>query len=105
MEQEKAREPTSKLQMDNPSDFRFHVAYMAYSEAWEDNQSEATRTELNEMISSLSTGKASYEEFYANLTPFRKQRVEFHRERIQSQRKRDWRRSEKKSARDARHKK
>jgi hypothetical protein len=102
MAQEK--EPLSKLQTDNPSDFKFHVAYMAYSEAWDGNQSEDTRTELNELISSLSSGKSSYEEFYANLSQFRKQQVEFRRERIQGSRKRDWRLSEKKSARDARHK-
>jgi len=97
------REPISKLQMDNPSDFKFHVAYMAYSEAWDENRSDATRTELNELISSLSAGKASYEEFYANLSQFRKQRVEFRRERIQSQRKRDWRMSEQKKERNARY--
>ena len=98
------REPISKLQMDNPSDFKFHAAYLAYSEAWDDNDSEATRAALNELISSLSTGRASYEEFYANLSQFRKQRIEFRREPIQSQRKRDWRRSEQKSAREARYK-
>ena len=102
MAQEK--EPVLKLQMDNPSDFKFHAAYMAYSEAWDDNHSEETRNELNESISALSSGKTSYEEFYANLSQFRKQRIEFRRERIQSQRKRDWRQSEKKSARNARHK-
>jgi len=103
MAQEK--ESVAKLQMDNPSDFKFHAAYMAYSEAWDENQSENTRTELNELISSLSAEKSSYEEFYANLSQFRKQRTGFRRERIQGQRKRDWRRSEKRSARNARHKK
>ena len=97
------REPISKLQTDNPSDFKFHAAYMAYSEAWDENRSDSTRAELNELISSLSTGKASYEEFYANLSQFRKQRTEFRRERIQSQRKRDWRMSEQKKERNARY--
>jgi len=105
MGQERDREPLSKLQMDNPLDFRFHAAYMAYSKAWDENQSEATRAELNELISSLSTGKASYEAFYANLNQFRGQQVEFRRERIQSQRKRDWRQSEKRSARNSRYRK
>ncbi|MCJ7631195.1 hypothetical protein MUP77_02160 [Candidatus Bathyarchaeota archaeon] len=102
MAQEK--ESVQKLQLDNLSDFKFHVAYMAYSEAWDENLSEGTRTEINQLISSLSSGKADYNEFYANLSKFRKQQVELHRERIQGQRKRDWRRSEKKDARNARHK-
>ena len=102
MAQEK--EPASKLQMDKPTDFKFHVAYMAYSETWDENESEDTRNELNELISSLSSGKSSYEDFYANLSQFRKNRVEYRRELIQSVRKRDWRRSEQKTARDARHK-
>jgi len=102
MAQEK--EPESKLDIDKPLDFKFHVAYMAYSEAWEDNRSEDTRGQLNELISSLSSGKSGYEEFYANLSQYRKQQVEFHRERIQGMRKRDYRRSEAKSAREARHK-
>ncbi len=102
MAQEK--KSVQKLQLDNLSDFKFHVAYMAYSEAWDENLSEGTRTEINQLISSLSLGKADYDEFYANLSKFRKQQVEFHRERIQGQRKRDWRRSEQKDARNARHK-
>jgi hypothetical protein len=102
MEQEK--EPVQKLQLDNLSDFKFHVAYMAYSEAWDENISEDTRTELNQFISSLSSSKMDYDGFYANISQFRRQQVDFHRERIQGQRKRDWRISEKKSARDSRHK-
>ena len=101
MPQEK--ESVQKLQLDNLSDFKFHVAYMAYSKAWDENMSEGSRTEINQFISSLSSGKANYDEFYANLSQFRKQ-VEFRRERIQGQRKRDWRRSEKKESRNARHK-
>lgn len=101
MAQEK--ETLQKLQIDNPSDFKFHVAYLAYSEAWDGNNSDGKRTELNELISSLSTGKASYDDFYANINQFRKPQIEFHRERIQGQRKRDYRLSEQKSARDARH--
>ncbi len=100
----KEKESVQKLQLDNLSDFKFHVAYMAYSKAWDDNISEGNRAEINQLISSLSSGKVDYDEFYANLSQFRKQQVDFHRERIKGQRKRDWRRSEKKDSRNARHK-
>jgi hypothetical protein len=102
MEQEK--ETVTKLELDKPTDFRFHVAYMAYSEAWDGNTSEDARNRLNEIMSSLSPTEADYEDFYAKISQFRTNQVEFHRERIQGQRKRDYRMSEKKSARAARHK-
>ena len=102
MEQEK--EPVNKLKLDNPSDFRFHVAYMAYSEAWDENSSEDIRSKLNDIISSLSPTEADYEDFYSRISQYRTKQVEYHRERIQGQRKRDYRLSEKKSARASRHK-
>jgi len=101
MEQEK--EKVTKLELDNPSDFRFHVAYMAYSEAWDENTSEDARNKLNEIMSSLTATEADYEDFYAKISQFRTNQIEYHRERIQGQRKRDYRMSEKKSARASRH--
>ena len=102
MEQEK--EHTEKLLVDNISDFKFHAAYMAYSEAWDENTSDEIRTKLNGLISLLSSGEANYGDFYYNLNQFRKQRSgSYLRARIQSQRKSDWRRSEKKSARNSRY--
>lgn len=102
MEQEKGT--VAKLNLDNPSDFRFHVAYMAYSEAWDENTSEDTRNRLNEIMSTLSATEADYEDFYSKISQFRTKQIEYHRERIQGQRKRDYRISEKKSARASRHK-
>jgi len=102
MEQEK--EKVTKLELDNPADFRFHVAYMAYSEAWDENTSEDTRNKLNEIMSSLSVTEADYDDFYSKISQFRINKIEFRRERIQGQRKRDYRMSEKKSARASRHK-
>jgi len=105
MEQEKGRETVSKLQMDSQSDFKFYAAYMAYSETWDDNRSEEARVRLNELIASLRAGRASYEEFYSDLSQFRRQPSSLHRDRIQSRSKRDYRRSEKRSARDSRYRK
>ncbi len=104
MEPEKEREPASKLLIDNPSDFKFHAAYRAYSEAWDENLSDEIRTKLNSFISSLGSAEANYEEFYSNLSRFRKQEYDSHlRTRFQSQRKSDWRRSEQKNARNSRY--
>ena len=56
MEQGKEKEPVSKLPLDNPSDFRFHAAYMAYSETCDGNDAEEVRNSLNQLISSLHAG-------------------------------------------------
>ncbi|MFH0896892.1 MAG: hypothetical protein V1850_02440 [Candidatus Bathyarchaeota archaeon] len=105
MGQEKEREPTAKLLVDNITDFRFHAAYLAYSEAWDGNHSDDVRIKLNGLISSLSSTDPNYEEFYFNLSQFRKQRPEsYSRTRIQGQRKGDYRRSEQKKERNSRYK-
>ncbi len=102
MEQEK--EPAPKLLIDNPLDFKFHAAYLAYSEAWDANPSDEARIKLNGLISSLGSTEANYEEFYSSISRFRKLEKDFNlRARIQSQRKHDWRRSEKKNARNSRY--
>ncbi len=95
-----------KLKEEKPLDFRFHAAFMAYSKAWDDNSSQEARTKLNELVSSLKDDDASYEMFYAGLGQFRKDRTEYQsRARFKGQRKMEWRKSEAKSARNARHKK
>ncbi len=95
-----------KLQEEKPFDFKFHAAFMAYSKAWDDSSSEEARMKLNELVSSLEDDDASYEMFYASLGQFRKERSEYQsRARFKGQRKMEWRRSEAKSARNARHKK
>jgi hypothetical protein len=95
-----------KLNEDKPLDFRFHAAYTAYSKAWDENSSEETRAKLNELISSLKGDDASYEMFYGSLGQFRKDRVEYQsRSRVRVQRKMEWRKSEARNARNARHKK
>ena len=104
MEQVNNREPATKLLIDDLSNFRFHVAYLAYSEAWDENPSDEARTHMNGLLSALTSPDPNYEEFYSLLGQFRKQRSEFHqRVRIQSQRKSDYRRTEKKTSRNSRY--
>jgi hypothetical protein len=100
-------EEVEKLLIDKPSDFKFHAAYMAYSETWEKLSSSQTRSELNDILLSLSKEEMGYSSFYRTLDEYRRQgskHYEFPRERIETQRKRDWRKKQTKSQRNQRHK-
>ena len=100
-------EEVAKLMIDRPSDFRFHVAYLAYSETWDKIASQETKTELNEIISSLSKEEMSYSSFYERLDQYRargSKHYAYHRKRIETQRKRDWRKRQTRDQRNARHK-
>jgi len=97
----------SKLDVDRPQDFKFHLAYGVYARAWEENTSEATRMKLNELISSLSKddSESSYFAFYAGIEEYRRDLMSFKsgRTRIQTQRKRDWQRTDSRDRRNRRH--
>ena len=104
--EEAQTEEATKLLIDNPSDFKFHAAYMAYSETWEKISSPQTRNELNGILVSLSKDEMSYSSFYRTLDEYRRQgskHYEFSRERIETQRKRDWRQKQTRSQRNQRH--
>jgi hypothetical protein len=98
---------TSKLDIDRPQDFKFHLAYGVYARAWETNTSEAARIKLNDLISSLSKDDAdsSYFTFYTEIDQYRKDTMQFRpgRTRIQTQRKRDWQRTDSRDRRNGRH--
>jgi len=99
-------EEVTKLMIDRPSDFRFHAAYLAYSDTWDKIASQETKTELNEIMSSLSKEEISYSSFYRRLDEYRRQgskHYAFPRQRIESQRKRDWRKRQTKDMRNARY--
>ncbi len=99
-------EEAPKLTIDKPSDFRFHAAFLAYSNTWDKLASEEEKTKLNEITQSLSDGEISYSEFYKRLDQFRRpgsKHYAFSRERIETQRKRDWRKKQTKNMRNARH--
>jgi len=106
-DQEKALPEPNKL-MDRPSDFRFHAAYLVYSEAWDKAPSSDIKLKLNEIMDALSAGKIDYETFYREVNQYR---VEFNPEHfsggtrtyIETQRKRDWRRREEREGRNKRH--
>jgi hypothetical protein len=99
-----------KLLMDNPSDFKFHAAYMLYSQAWDNTSSEEDRNELNEVITLLSKGEIDYQGFYEKMHRHRTRlnHSGYHaggRTRIETQRKRDWRKKEAKNLRNKRYRK
>ncbi|MBT8171809.1 hypothetical protein KJN74_02935 [Candidatus Bathyarchaeota archaeon] len=100
-------EDVTKLEIDKPSDFKFHAAYMAYSKTWDKIPSPKTRAELNDILMALSKDKMDYSEFYKILDDYRRQgsrHFEFSRQRIETQRKRDWRQKQTRSQRNQRHK-
>jgi len=100
-------EEVTKLLIDKPSDFKFHAAYLAYSGTWNKITSPDTRTELNNILTSLSKEEMSYSSFYRALDEYRRRgskHYEFSRQRIETQRKRDWRKKRNKQERNSRYK-
>jgi hypothetical protein len=96
-----------KLLIDNPSDFRFHAAYLTYTEAWDKTSSLEAKTQLNAMITSLSKNEIDTETFYRQIGRYRgtgsQEDYYGRRMRIETTRKKDWRKREAKSARESRH--
>jgi len=105
--EEKPTEPVGKL-LDKPGDFRFHAAYVIYSDAWERTSSQEIRQRLNELLTALSTDEVDYETFYREISQYR---VEFNPEHfrgggrtyIETGRKRDWRKKDERERRNKRH--
>jgi len=105
--EEPQTEEVTKLLVDKPSDFKFHAAYLAYSETWDKIDSADIRTELNNLIEALSKEEIVYSSFYKTLDEYRRhgsRHYEFSRQRIETQRKRDWRQKRNKQERNSRHK-
>ena len=104
--EETQTEEATKLSIDKPSDFKFHAAYIAYSEAWDKIDSTNTRNELNDIITSLSNDEMGYSNFYRALDDYRRgesRHYEFSRDKIETQRKRDWRQKQNKQERNSRY--
>jgi hypothetical protein len=99
-------EKVAKLLIDDLTDFKLNAAYSAYSKAWVENPDEGVRLELNKAMLSLTENKTDYSTFYYEMNRLGKNESDGYsgRSRIQSQRKRDWRRSEAKKRRILRHK-
>jgi len=104
--EETQTQAATKLLIDKPSDFKFHAAYIAYSEAWDKIDSTNTRNELNDIITSLSNDEMGYSNFYRALDDYRRgesRHYEFSRDKIETQRKRDWRQKQNKQERNSRY--
>jgi len=100
-------EPVPKQLIDRPTDFRFHAAYLVYSDTWDRTSSPETKLKLNEAITMLSEDKIDYETFYRQISQYRghsgTDQYGGGRVYIETQRKRDWRRREQKDERNKRH--
>jgi hypothetical protein len=105
--EEQQTQEATKLLIDKTSDFKFHAAYLAYSKTWDKLDSPQTRSELNDILQALSKDEMGYSEFYRTLDDYRRRgsrHYEFSRDRIETQRKRDWRQKQTRSQRNQRHK-
>jgi hypothetical protein len=102
---ENTQKPVSKLEIDRPNDFKFRVAYDVYSRAWDENGSDGARLKLNELILSLSKSEGDYSGFYAQIHEYRRDLASFKsgRARIETQRKRDWQKTDARDRRNSRH--
>lgn len=102
-----AAEPVEKQMIDKPSDFRFHAAYVTYSDTWDRTQSSDDKQKLNEAITMLAEDKIDCETFYREISQYRghagPDQFSGGRAFIETQRKRDWRRREQRDERNKRH--
>jgi len=103
-----AAEPVVEKQMiDKPSDFRFHAAYVTYSDIFDRTQSSDDKQKLNEAITMLAEDKIDCETFYRQIGQYRghagPDQFSGGRAFIETQRKRDWRRREERDSRNKRH--
>ncbi|MDH5782954.1 MAG: hypothetical protein OEZ35_04735 [Candidatus Bathyarchaeota archaeon] len=100
--------PPEKLLVDNPSDFQFHAAYLAYSDTFDKTDNPEIKKQLNQNITSLQQNHIDYPTFYKNMNQYRAEASPQHRycrTLIRTQRKREWRRKAQKRERNKRHKK
>lgn len=99
--------PVSKVTFDQITDFKFKAAYETYSNLFDAVNGTDERRRLNESISQLFNNEISYQHFYSEANRYRGETERgqgFRRVRIQSQRKRDYRRDQQERDRSKRHK-
>ena len=100
--------PVEKLLIDDLSNFQFHVAYMAYSDAFDRTSGEEGKKQLNESIAALQQNKIDCQTFYRSISQFRGEegyQRGYGRAMIRTQKKREWRRKTQKQDRIRRHRK
>jgi hypothetical protein len=97
-----------KLLIDNPSDFKFHAAYLTYSNTYDKTTNSEAKKQLNQNIRALQQNQIDHSTFYKNISQYRTEEDSQHnygRALMKTQRKRDWRRKTQKHERIKRHKK
>ncbi len=97
-----------KLLIDNPSDFQFHAAYLAYSDTYDKTANPEIKKQLNQNIEALRQNQIDYLTFYKNINQYRMEdgsRYLYNRALIKTQRKREWRINTEKRERNKRHRK
>lgn len=97
-----------KLLIDNPSDFRFHAAYLTYADVYDKATSSEARTQLNQNIAALQQNKIDYSTFYKNINKYRAGesfQPRYGMTFLKTQRKREWRSEMQKRERNKRYKK
>lgn len=98
--------PPEMLSIDNPSNFQFHAAYLAYSEAFDKTENPENKKRLNDSIVSLQEKQIDFPTFYQTISQYRTELDQrFSRSSIKTQRKREWRKKAQKRERNKRHKK
>ena len=98
--------PPEMLSIDNPSNFQFHAAYLAYSEAFDKTENPETKKRLNDSIVSLQEKQIDFPTFYQTLSQYRTELDQrFSRSSRQTQRIRDGRKKAQRRERNKRHKK
>jgi hypothetical protein len=96
-----------KLLIDNPSNFQFHAAYVAYSDVFDRVVDVEARKQLNQNITELQQNQIDCQTFYEKIGRFRGEDPNlrsYGRAFIKTQKKREWRRKTQKHDRIERHK-
>ncbi|MEM2110628.1 MAG: hypothetical protein QXX08_01985 [Candidatus Bathyarchaeia archaeon] len=107
-EESKNKKPISpeKLLIDNPTDFQFHAAYVAYSDTYDKTVDPEIRKKLNQSILALQQNQIDFQTFYRNISQYRSIGSFQHNVTkffIKTQKKQEWRRETQKRERNKRY--
>lgn len=96
-------ESVKKLSFED-MDFKFMAAFGQYSEKFDQAQNDDEKIELNEAITKLHTEEISYQDYYSTIDKETDDRHRFHRSKINTSRKYEYRQNQQKQERIKRHK-
>ncbi len=105
---EKAAISCEKLLIDDPSDFQFHAAYLAYAEVYDKLVGSESKKDLNQNLEALRQNQIDYPTYYRNIDQYRAGTSSGQyrgQSFVKTQRKRQWRRATQKRERIQRHRK